>query len=391
MRNLDVFKIPGYSVFMRFSYNLPVNILFGSGAINEIGKRAAAYGKKALIVTGRGSTKKSGLLDKTTGLLKEAGVESRVYDQIEPNPTVPQVNEGARIFREFGADFVIGLGGGSIMDAAKAVAFMAGNDGGLMDYIYARKTSAEAFPIILVPTTCGTGSEGNGFSVITDPATGDKKSLRGNMIVAKLSIVDPDLMATMPKGVLASVGFDALCHCMEAWLSAIAMPVSDLFALEGITLVHESLLPLYQGKGGSLEWEKLTWASTLGGMAIGIAAITAPHGLEHPASGLRNITHGKGLAALTPPIIERSIAAAPAKYAEISRRLGGKDEQDCAAVVRKLLAEIDLNVNLSSQGVKAEDVDWMAENTLKVSAAGVANHPVKFSLEEIKEIFRAAL
>jgi alcohol dehydrogenase class IV len=126
-------------------------------------------------------------------------------------------------------------------------------------------------------------------------------------------------------------------------------------------------------------------------MSIGIAGVTAPHGLEHPASGLRNITHGKGLAALTPPIIKRSLAAAPAKYAEISRRLGGRDEKDCAALIGDLLARIDLAVKLGSQGVKEEDIDWMAENTLKVSAAGVANHPVKFSLDEIKGIFREAL
>jgi alcohol dehydrogenase class IV len=376
---------------MRFSFNLPVNLLFGAGCINEIGTRAAVYGDKALIVTGRNSTRKSGLLDKTSALLKAAGVQSRVYDQVEPNPTIPQVNGGVAALKEFGADFVIGLGGGSIMDAAKAIAFMGKNDGDLMDYVYGRKTSPEAYPVILAPTTCGTGSEGNGFAVVTDPATGDKKSLRGNMIVARLSIIDPELMTTMPKAVLADVGFDALCHCMEAWLSAIATPVSDLYALEGIRLISESLVSLYRGSGGTLEWEKLSWASTLGGMSIGIAGITAPHGLEHPASGLRNITHGKGLAALTPPIIERSFAAAPAKYAEISRRLGGRDEKDCAAVIRELLTRIDLAVKLGGQGVKAEDIDWMAENTLKVSAAGIANHPVKFSLDEIKAIFREAL
>jgi alcohol dehydrogenase class IV len=376
---------------MGFSFNLPVNLLFGAGSINEIGARAAAYGNKALIVTGRGSTKQSGLLDKTIGLLKAAGVQSRVYDKVEPNPTVPRVEEGVRALKEFGADLVIGLGGGSIMDATKAIAFMGKNDGDLMDYVYGRKTSPAAYPVILAPTTCGTGSEGNGFAVITDPATGDKKSLRGTMIVARLSIIDPELMITMPKSVLADVGFDALCHCMEAWLSAAATPVSDLYALEGIRLIHESLIALYRGTGGPLEWEKLSWASTLGGMSIGIAGVTAPHGLEHPASGLRNITHGKGLAALTPVIIERSFAAAPAKYAEISRRLGGRDAGDCAAVVKSLAAEIGLTVNLGSQGVRAEDIDWMAENTLKVSAAAIANHPLVFSLDEIKAIFREAL
>jgi alcohol dehydrogenase class IV len=376
---------------MDFSFNLPVNLLFGVGTIGQIGGRARAYGKRALIVTGRGSAKKSGLLDKARGLLKEAGIETRVYGKVEPNPTVPQVSEGVTALREFGAGMVIGLGGGSIMDAAKCIAFMGKNDGDLMDYVYARRNSDRAFPVILVPTTCGTGSEGNGFAVVTDPATGDKKSLRGNMIVAGLSIIDPELMITMPREVLASVGFDALCHCMEAYLSAIATPVSDLYALEGIRLIHESLLPLYRGKGGVEEWEKLSWASTLGGMAIGLAGVTAPHGLEHPVSGLRNLTHGRGLASLTPPIVDRSLAAAPGKYAEISRRLGGGDEKDCGPVLRKLLADLDLAAGLESQGLRREDLDWITENALKVSAAGIANHPVKFGPEEIKEIYRAAL
>jgi alcohol dehydrogenase class IV len=376
---------------MRFSFNLPVNLVFGAGCAGDIGKLVQAFGKRALIVTGRGSTKKTGLLDRVSGLLTAAGVESRIFNEVEPNPTVPQVYAGTEALKDFGADLVLGLGGGSIMDAAKCIAFMGKNDGYLMDYVYGRKSSTQAYPIVLVPTTCGTGSEGNGFAVVTDPETGDKKSLRGNMIVAKLSLVDPELMTTMPRGVLASVGFDVLCHCMEAFLSTAATPVSNMYALSGISLVHESLLPLYAGTGGPGEWEKLSWASTLGGMSIGLAGLVAPHALEHPASGLRNITHGRGLAALTPPLIERSIAGAPSRYAEVSRRLGGRDEKDCAARVGELLAGLDLAIGLGSQGVKPEDVDWMAENAFKVSAAGLANNPVKFTVEEIKAIYHAAL
>jgi alcohol dehydrogenase class IV len=126
-------------------------------------------------------------------------------------------------------------------------------------------------------------------------------------------------------------------------------------------------------------------------MCIGIAGVTAPHGIEHPPSGLRNITHGRGLAALTLVIYERSIGAAPGKFALISRLLGGRDEGDCVAVIRKLLKDIDLDVSLGKEGVLKEDIDWMAENTLKVSAEGIANHPVKFDLEGIKEIYQAAL
>jgi alcohol dehydrogenase class IV len=376
---------------MRFMFNLPVNLLFGSGVIGQIGEKAAAFGSRALVVTGQGSSKQSGLLDRARNLLRAAGIQSVVFDQVKPNPTTTMVYEGLKVLREGNCDFVVGLGGGSILDAAKAIAFAAKNEGGLMDYIYARKTPGDALPIVLVPTTCGTGSEANSFAVITDPASGDKKSLRCNAVIAKLSIIDPQLMSTMPRGTLAGVGFDALCHCMEAWLSGIGQPISSLLALEGIRLAAASLRPLYRGNSGPAEWEQLTWASTLGGMCIGVAGITAPHGIEHPASGLRNIVHGRGLAALTPVIYERSIAAAPEKFAEISRRLGGRDETDCVKVIRELLADIDLAVRLGNEGIKEEDIDWMAENALKVSAAGLANHPVAFGVEEIKAIYRAAL
>jgi alcohol dehydrogenase class IV len=376
---------------MRFLFSLPVNLLFGSGTVNEAGKNAALYGKKALIVTGRGSTKKSGLLDRVKTLLAESGVESLVFDRVDPNPTTTMVYEGVKVLKEGNCDLVLGLGGGSMLDAAKLIAFGALNGGNLMDYVFGRKTPGAALPIILIPTTCGTGSEGNSFAVITDTETGDKKSLRCTSIVAKLSIIDPQLMTSLPKPILASVGFDALCHCMEAWLSALGQPVTDLLALEGIRLIYQSLPPLYRGEGTERDWENITWASSIGGMCIGIAGITAPHGIEHPPSGLRNVVHGRGLAALTPVIYARSISGAPQKFAEISRRLGGTDEKDCVDRIIQFLTGINLRVTLGGEGVKAEDIDWMAENTLKVSAAGINNHPVLFGLEEIKEIYREAL
>jgi alcohol dehydrogenase class IV len=376
---------------MNFSCYLPANILFGYGAVEKLGGECASWGHRALVVTGKTSAKKSGLLDRALDLLKKSGLESVVFSEAEPNPTTTVVYRGVECLRKTDCDILVALGGGSIIDCAKGIAFAAKNPGNLTDYIFGRKVPGEALPLVAVPTTCGTGSEANGFSVLTDPDTGDKKSLRCVSIVPRRAIIDPELMTTMPRGILAGVGFDALCHCMEAWLSAIGAPISDLYALEGIRLVHESLLPLYRGEGGKAEWEKLSWASALGGMAIGIAGVTAPHGLEHPASGLRNLTHGRGLASLTPPVIDRSAAAAPAKYAAISRLLGGRDEGDCAGVVRKLLADLDLAIGLGDQGIRREDVDWMAENALKVSAAGIANHPVKFGLEEIREIYRSAL
>jgi alcohol dehydrogenase class IV len=376
---------------MKFAFNLPVNIIFGIGESENIGKRAAEFGNKAFLATGRGSAKKSGLLDKTITLLKENKIESVVFDKIEPNPTTTMVHEGAEIVKKENCDFVIGLGGGSILDAAKAIAFASKNSGNIMDYVYGRRPAGNAVPIILIPTTCGTGSEGNGFAVITDPKTGDKKSLRCPSIIAKLSIVDPILMKTMPKAVLASVGFDALCHNMETFIENNAQPLTSLMSLYAVNLINESLCKLYDGTGGDAEWEKLSWASSVGGMCIGISGVAAPHGLEHPASGLKNIVHGCGLSALTPVVYDKSISSVPKKFAKISQSLGGKDEKDCVSIIKDLIDKLKLPKTLSEQGIVEKDIDWMAENALKVSSASLANHPINFGIEDIKEIYRLAM
>ncbi|OOM06345.1 iron-containing alcohol dehydrogenase [Clostridium saccharobutylicum] len=376
---------------MKFNYNLPVNLLFGRGRSNEIGIEVAKYGTKALIVTGRSSTKKSGLLDKVISLLEESNVGYEIFDKVEQNPLTTTVYEGVDIIKETGCDVVLGLGGGSIMDAAKSIAFSAKNPGDISEYIFGIKQGCEALPIILVPTTCGTGSEGNCFSVLTNPETKDKKSLRTNVIIAKASIIDPELMTTMPKHILASVGFDALAHNMEAYVSKIGQPLTDMKALYGIKLLAQNLPKIYNDPTDLEGWEKVTLASTLGGMVIGVAGVTAPHGMEHPASGLHDIVHGKGLAALTPVIVENSWQSDVEKYNDISRLLGGSCAEDCADAIRNFLSKIDLKVTLGELGVQEKDVEWMAENCMKVSKPSIVNHPKEFTIEEIKDIYYKSL
>lgn len=376
---------------MKFNYYLPVNLVFGTGRLRKLGDEVKKYGKKALLVTGRNSTKKTGLLDRAIALLEAADVEVVIFDKVSQNPLKSTVLEGVSVAKGEGCDVIVGLGGGSIMDASKAIAFMAKNEGELFDYIYGKKASDEALPIILVPTTCGTGSEGNCFAVVTNDVTKDKKSLRCNAIVAKVSIIDPELMMTMPKSILASVGFDALCHNMEAYLSTNAQPMTNMMAIEGMKLLGHYLVRVYNNPEDKEAFEAVTWASTLGGMVINTAGVTAAHGMEHPASGLKDIVHGRGLAALTPVIYEASIQTAPEKFAMISRQLGGQDESDCVLQIRKLLKALNLETTLGMQGIEAQDVDWMAENCLKVSAVSMAIHPKQFTLEEIKDLYRKAL
>jgi len=377
---------------MIFNYYLPVNIVFGSGKVNEAGALTKPYGKRALIVTGRSSAKKSGLYDRVNDSLKAEGISSVLFDRVTQNPLTTTAEEGAAFARENGCDVVVAVGGGSIMDCAKAIAFLAVNDGDINDYIFNRQKSDNALPLVLIPTTCGTGSEGNGFAVLTNPENGDKKSLRCNAIVAKVSIVDPECMMTMPKKVLASVGFDALCHNMEAYTTKASQPLTDALSIYAVSLIAESLVKLYTGEDESREaWEKLTAASTIGGMVINTVGVTLAHGMEHPASGLRDIVHGHGLAALTPTVIDASCKGNPEKFGQISRIFGGSGAGDCKDRIRGLLRELDLDVTLTELGITEEDVPWMAENCMKVSAASVANNPVAFTRDEIAELYYRAL
>ena len=376
---------------MEFNYYLPANLLFGSGKVSVVGTETKKHGTKALLVTGCGSTKKTGLLDRVVALLKEAGVEAVVFDKVTPNPLTTTVYEGVAQAKEAGCDVVVALGGGSIIDCAKAIGFAFCNEGDIFDYIYGVKSGSSSLPIIAIPTTCGTGSEGNCFAVLTNPENNDKKSLRNIASIAKASIIDPDLMTTMPSHVAASVMCDALCHNVEAYISKAAQPLVEMQALYAINLLSKYLVRAYRDKEDKEAWSGVTLASTLGGMCINMAGVTAPHGMEHPASGLRNIVHGRGLAALSPIIYRESIDYAPDKFSTISKLLGGTSAGDFVENLDYLLETIDLKTTLSKEGVLKSDVEWMAENCIKVSTPAMNAHPRVFTKEEIKEIYYKAL
>lgn len=387
---------------MEFSYFLPVHIQFGWDKVDSVADFAKPYGDKALIVTGRTSAKKSGLYDRVTAKLDAAHIEHVLFDQVDANPLTTTALDGAALAKSESCDMVIAIGGGSIMDCAKGIAFMSVNEGDINDYIFNRKTSDKALPLIVIPTTCGTGSEGNGFGVLTNPETGDKKSLRCNAIVPKVSIVDPAVMGTMPPHVLASVGFDALCHNIEAYTSKTAQPFTDALAHYAVTLLAQYLVPLYkhvkamaEGKSAVLNetqltkaWESVTLASTIGGMVINTAGVTLAHGMEHPASGLKDITHGVGLAVIEPVAVEYTWSANPDKFGALARIFNHGDGSELGEALRLIVHDLDLTTNLTELGFTKEDIPWLVDNVYVVATGNIANTVADVSREDIEMLYK---
>ena len=390
---------------MEFSYFLPVNIQFGWNKVDSVAGFAAPYGKKALIVTGRTSAKKSGLYDRVVAKLDAAHIEHVLFDQVDANPLTTTALDGAALAKSESCDMVIAIGGGSIMDCAKGIAFMAVNEGDINDYIFNRKTSDNALPLIVIPTTCGTGSEGNGFGVLTNPETGDKKSLRCNAIVPKVSIVDPAVMGTMPPHVLASVGFDALCHNIEAYTSKTAQPFTDALAHYAVTLLAQYLVPLYKhvkaianGQEAVLNkkqltkaWESVTLASTIGGMVINTAGVTLGHGMEHPASGLKDITHGVGLAVIEPVVVEYTWSANTEKFNSLARIFNHGDGSELGEALRLMVHELDLTTNLTELGFTKKDIPWLVDNVYVVATGNIANTVAEVSRNDIEVLYKKML
>ena len=387
---------------MEFSYFLPVHIQFGWDKVDSVADFAKPYGNKALIVTGRTSAKKSGLYDRVVAKLEGAHIDHVLFDQVDANPLTTTALTGANLAKSESCDMVIAMGGGSIMDCAKGIAFMAVNDGDINDYIFNRKTSDKALPLIVIPTTCGTGSEGNGFGVLTNPETGDKKSLRCNAIVPKVSIVDPAVMGTMPPHVLASVGFDALCDNIEAYTSKMAQPFTDALAHYAVTLLAQYLVPLYkhvkamaEGKSAVLNetqltkaWESVTLASTIGGMVINTAGVTLAHGMEHPASGLKDITHGVGLAVIEPVAVEYTWSANPDKFGALARIFNHGDGSELGEALRLIVHDLDLTTNLTELGLTKKDIPWLVDNVYVVATGNIANTVADVSREDIEMLYK---
>ncbi len=380
-----------------FEFQNPVKLLFGRGKLAQVGKAAAQFGTKALLVT-YGDPGRKALVDRVLAHLGEAGISYAVFDKVQQNPLTTLVGEGAAFAREKGCDVVIGLGGGSAMDIAKGIAFMAVNPGEVSEYIFG-KVGIGALPLILITTTAGTGSEGNNVAVFTNPQTKDKKGLVSPYVYPKIAIIDPELMTTLPKRIIAGPGLDVLYHAIESYIAKRSHPVSEMLSLQAIRLIGEYLPKVYDDPGDLDSWDKVALANTLAGMAISCAGTTLPHAMEHPLSGLLNIVHSEGLAAIYLPIMEYTYLSLPQKFADIAAAMGEDIKglpvevaaQKSIGAVAKIMAKVNLHPTLTELGVKEEHIEWLTNNALTLMKAVMENNPKIPTADEVKEIYRKCM
>lgn len=390
---------------MNFNYFIPTKILFGPGKLNELTKEELP-GKKALIVISSGnSVKRNGYLDRLEKILTDKSIKYVLFDKILPNPIKSHVMEGAELAKKEKCDFVIGLGGGSSIDSAKSIAVMAINPGDYWDYVVGGSGKAKslengALPIVAITTTAGTGTEADPWTVITKEDTNEKIGFGCEHTFPVLSVVDPELMLTVPPNLTAYQGFDALFHSTEGYIAKIATPISDAYALKSIELIAK-YLPICVKDGSNIEARtKVALANTLSGLVESTSSCTSEHSMEHALSANHNkLPHGAGLIMLSEEYYTFFASKAPDKFIDMAKAMGidvsslPEEKRPMAFVKALVKLEEECGVRelkMSDYGITKEEIPALAKNARTTMGGLFEVDPYSLSLEETIDIMNKA-
>ena len=385
---------------MSFHMYVPTRILFGEGQLNDLHNQQMP-GKKALIVISNGkSAHTNGSLDRTKEELKQAGIQTVVFDRIMANPLKSTVMEGAACARENGCDFIVALGGGSVMDASKAIAAMATNDGDLWDYVSGGTGKGNALiheplPIIAITTTAGTGSEVDQYGVISNEDTNEKIGFGGqDSLFPQIAIVDPELMQSVPPKFTAYQGFDALFHSVECYIAAPANLMSDMYALTAIENIGSYLARAVQNGSDKEAREHVAFANTLSGVVMTISACTSEHSMEHAMSAYhQELPHGAGLIMISKAYFTHFIEkhACDERFVRMAQALGKKDASkpmDFITALVKLQEDCGVaDLKMSDYGIQPDEFMTLAQNARATMGGLFLCDRVPLSDEECAAIY----
>jgi alcohol dehydrogenase len=377
-----------------FSFQGAGEIHFGCGAIHKLPELAGRYGRGTVLMVMDPFFSRGALRGNLMKSLKRAGLIPVLFDKIEREPSPKSAEQGATIARAKGCRAVIGLGGGSALDTAKAVAVLAKNKGGVSDYVGLDRVPRPGLPAIMVPTTAGTGSEVTFTAVFTNRKTKTKGGINSRFLYPAAALLDPELTLSLPPRITAETGLDALTHAMEAYTSNKANPLSDLVAEKAIALIGGSLKRAVT-KGSDLRArETMLLGSLLAGLALANAGVTAVHAMAYPLGAFFNIPHGLANAVLLPGVLDFNRTANPARFARMYALLSGspagvsadREAKQCIQKVVRLSRAIGIPRTLAALKIPRQAIPEMAPAAMKV-ARPIENNPRPITEEDIIQLY----
>jgi len=380
-----------------YEFTTTTKIIFGKGTFERVGEEAKNFGKKALIVTGKRFLKESGIKDRLENLLAQNKIDWTYFDGIPSDPRVELVDSGREYARENNCDFVIGIGGGSSLDVAKAIAVLFDKPLPTIEYIGGKKIGKRGVPCIAIPTTAGTGSEVTKNSVLTDIQKNAKRSLREDVVLPDLAIVDPLLTITLPPKLTVWTGLDALVHAIEAYVSKGANAITDSIALYASVLILKNLATAVKDGENIEAREGMSMGSMMAGIVLANARLGTVHGLAHPLGINYNIHHGLICGILLPAVMKFNLHIAEKKYANIYRAINPlywqysdeKASMELINTVESLLYELQVPRRLSQFGVKEEDLEKITLQSQ--SSESLKANPREATPKDLIEIMKSIL
>lgn len=384
-----------------FNFHQTTHIHFGKGEINGLGKITRQYGNKVLLVTTPASVPAlRDQYDRIKELLADAGLTVTHFDKVIPNPTTDTIREGASLARNNQCDVIIGLGGGSSMDAAKAISVEATHEGSCWDYLFYKMPQPDPdklLPVIAVSTTSGTGSQVTQVAVVTNTQERDKSALYNNILYPKVCIIDPELMISVPKFVTATTGFDVLCHAFESSIHPNAGAYVNLLAWEAIQLVVSNLPVLVTNLSDIEKRQKMAWADTLGGLCIANAGVTLPHGMGMAIGGMYpHVAHGEALSIVYPAFAEFTWKSAIPQFARLARIMNPElnsvpaDEAAFNAVkeIAAFLQSLGLSKSLEEINMPEHEIEALARQCMVLP--DYSNNPRVATANEMIDLVRSS-
>lgn len=379
-----------------FTLQIPTKFVFGSGVLDRCGKEIGVFHKKVLVVCSSGSAIRTGILGRLLKSLESAGVMADVYDKVMPNPRVSMVDIGGRIARDLKSEAVIGLGGGSAMDAAKGVAIVAKKGGSVWDYVHLNGVANESLPVITIPTLSATGSEGNGYGVVTKDDTLQKVGFVSNAVKPVLSIIDPDLTRSVPEDYFKDGAVDIITHAIEAYISSKDWaPLNDRISLSIIKTVVEMTDAILKDPKNMELRGVFAWSAMMALNGINDAGREGPytvHSLEHPLSGRYDISHGRGLAMLLPRYLRYFAGLKREKIAEFGRFIFNTDSNDAIQAIEAFeqwLQSLGRALTLGDLNIPSEGIAQLVTDVFEVNSnrQGKLAGPENMSREDVTRLF----